>query len=123
MIRRPPRSTRTDTLFPYTTLFRSDRDQQRSAVDLFGAQVGQRLVHQRGAFADAVEFLGHPRGAIGSGGKVEPIVVMAPVDRPRGQLFARGALWRQKQDTADRLTADTRYRSAPNHTITQDGKA
>src|SRR3546814_19408322 len=27
MIRRPPRSTRTDTLFPYTTLFRSDRAQ------------------------------------------------------------------------------------------------
>src|SRR3546814_5422336 len=25
MLRRPPRSTRTDTLFPYTTLFRSDR--------------------------------------------------------------------------------------------------
>src|SRR3546814_6101534 len=25
MIRRPPRATRTDTLFPYTTLFRSDR--------------------------------------------------------------------------------------------------
>src|SRR3546814_8808585 len=25
MIRRPPRSTRTDTLFPYTTLFRSDQ--------------------------------------------------------------------------------------------------
>src|SRR3546814_18660355 len=28
MIRRPPRATRTDTLFPYTTLFRS-RDQKR----------------------------------------------------------------------------------------------
>src|SRR3546814_5902924 len=27
MIRRPPRSTRTDTLFPYTTLFRSAGDQ------------------------------------------------------------------------------------------------
>src|SRR3546814_3882492 len=26
MIRRPPRSTRTDTLFPYTTLFRSQAD-------------------------------------------------------------------------------------------------
>src|SRR3546814_11664510 len=26
MIRRPPRSTRTDTLFPYTTLFRSPVD-------------------------------------------------------------------------------------------------
>src|SRR3546814_9652809 len=29
MIRRPPRSTRTDTLFPYTTLFRSARTQRR----------------------------------------------------------------------------------------------
>src|SRR3546814_4389452 len=29
MIRRPPRSTRTDTLFPYTTLFRSDRRSAR----------------------------------------------------------------------------------------------
>src|SRR3546814_6808260 len=31
MIRRPPRSTRTDTLFPYTTLFRSGRDEKRRA--------------------------------------------------------------------------------------------
>src|SRR3546814_8251213 len=29
MIRRPPRSTRTDTLFPYTTLFRSAADHQQ----------------------------------------------------------------------------------------------
>src|SRR3546814_9781872 len=28
MIRRPPRSTRTDTLFPYTTLFRSHGDEE-----------------------------------------------------------------------------------------------
>src|SRR3546814_7579031 len=36
MIRRPPRSTRTDTLFPYTTLFRSvlalDRDRRGGRV-------------------------------------------------------------------------------------------
>src|SRR3546814_1471965 len=31
MIRRPPRSTRTDTLFPYTTLFRSEKAGQRLA--------------------------------------------------------------------------------------------
>src|SRR3546814_12776237 len=31
MIRRPPRSTRTDTLFPYTTLFRSEYDSEISA--------------------------------------------------------------------------------------------
>src|SRR3546814_8345570 len=29
MIRRPPRSTRTDTLFPYTTLFRSEKPSKR----------------------------------------------------------------------------------------------
>src|SRR3546814_3165750 len=42
MIRRPPRSTRTDTLFPYTTLFRSvglgDRNRQ-----LARQQAGERL--------------------------------------------------------------------------------
>src|SRR3546814_1836421 len=31
MIRRPPRSTRTDTLFPYTTLFRSQLRRRQSA--------------------------------------------------------------------------------------------
>src|SRR3546814_8708771 len=34
MIRRPPRSTRTDTLFPYTTLFRSPGCWQRSPPGL-----------------------------------------------------------------------------------------
>src|SRR3546814_11802734 len=34
MIRRPPRSTRTDTLFPYTTLFRSESDHHRREVAL-----------------------------------------------------------------------------------------
>src|SRR3546814_2535989 len=46
MIRRPPRSTRTDTLFPYTTLFRSQpgprpagrRAQHRLRVGRLGAQ-------------------------------------------------------------------------------------
>src|SRR3546814_2643591 len=32
MIRRPPRSTRTDTLFPYTTLFRSTVERDCAAV-------------------------------------------------------------------------------------------
>src|SRR3546814_9782387 len=32
MIRRPPRSTRTDTLFPYTTLFRSHRRDRRQRL-------------------------------------------------------------------------------------------
>src|SRR3546814_1267054 len=39
MIRRPPRSTRTDTLFPYTTLFRSlqPRDADEPGSDVGGA--------------------------------------------------------------------------------------
>src|SRR3546814_13128204 len=47
MIRRPPRSTRTDTLFPYTTLFRSDEAAPRADV-LTG--VG---AHYRGLDPDA----------------------------------------------------------------------
>src|SRR3546814_13286496 len=35
MIRRPPRSTRTDTLFPYTTLFRSATAERRFFLDGF----------------------------------------------------------------------------------------
>src|SRR3546814_10363548 len=42
MIRRPPRSTRTYTLFPYTTLFRSPGDVggQSHCVDHFGVAKG-----------------------------------------------------------------------------------
>src|SRR3546814_19846568 len=36
MIRRPPRSTRTDTLFPYTTLFRANEE---TGVIVMGASV------------------------------------------------------------------------------------
>src|SRR3546814_3511510 len=39
MIRRPPRSTRTDTLFPYTTLFRSG-DGRRDLREFFQYQQG-----------------------------------------------------------------------------------
>src|SRR3546814_19547372 len=36
MIRRPPRSTRTDTLFPYTTLFRSQLRAHHVGIDVPG---------------------------------------------------------------------------------------
>src|SRR3546814_17229265 len=39
MIRRPPRSTRTDTLFPYTTLFRSAKGRTKLVGICFGHQV------------------------------------------------------------------------------------
>src|SRR3546814_1325120 len=45
MIRRPPRSTRTDTLFPYTTLFRSRLRQYQQIVVAFqiARPVGEAL--------------------------------------------------------------------------------
>src|SRR3546814_9148785 len=48
MIRRPPRSTRTDTLFPYTTLFRSELRFERA----------DRHILTIGGFEDPV--IGHP---------------------------------------------------------------
>src|SRR3546814_5656594 len=58
MIRRPPRSTRTDTLFPYTSLFRSlafDHAQVGGFVHVRIAHV-QKLQHL--AFGDAVGGVG-----------------------------------------------------------------
>src|SRR3546814_15506573 len=43
MIRRPPRSTRTDTLFPYTTLFRSNLDKLRDYKDKVVGQLTKGL--------------------------------------------------------------------------------
>src|SRR3546814_2350505 len=54
MIRRPPRSTRTDTLFPYTTLFRSG-----------SRRGGRHLAHRTGAARRAVPRYRRP-GAPGA---------------------------------------------------------
>src|SRR3546814_14448197 len=50
MIRRPPRSTRTDTLFPYTTLFRSGEDDL-----MIGARQGSPLAL---GYGDGEMYLG-----------------------------------------------------------------
>src|SRR3546814_8282379 len=54
MIRRPPRSTRTDTLFPYTTLFRSYSDETARLIDTEVARIindchdeAKRLLQER----------------------------------------------------------------------------
>src|SRR3546814_20485141 len=74
MLRRPPRSTRTDTLFPYTTLFRSDRPQTLDYISLicedFIELHGDRTVKDDkaiiGGFATiggvSVMVIGHQKG-------------------------------------------------------------
>src|SRR3546814_2675315 len=54
MIRRPPVPTRTDTLFPYTTLFRSGRE----AAPLFEQQRGIGLRHRLRDARHAADRLG-----------------------------------------------------------------
>src|SRR3546814_4105656 len=54
MIRRPPRSTRTDTLFPYTTLFRSGIGQQPDPPD---ARLGDGGPRDRRAVQPAAQLL------------------------------------------------------------------
>src|SRR3546814_8168884 len=55
MIRRPPRSTRTDTLFPYTTLFRSARLERRVLTDLRDRDLGQHGEVGEGRAAHVME--------------------------------------------------------------------
>src|SRR3546814_2535634 len=63
MIRRPPRSTRTDTLFPYTTLCRSRHRERRAAeadelgVDEVHVEAGV-VNHQPGVAEEGEEVVG-----------------------------------------------------------------
>src|SRR3546814_8786686 len=69
MIRRPPRSTRTDTLFPYTTLFRSERVTVEDMQDAFERPISGRPVQEieRAAGTDPAFFQDTviPAGAAG----------------------------------------------------------
>src|SRR3546814_19738989 len=65
MIRRPPRSTRTDTLFPYPTLFRSiqaaeaaDIKVEQSEIDQYFAQYAQNFGSTPEAFAELLHSKG-----------------------------------------------------------------
>src|SRR3546814_15339017 len=98
MIRRPPRSTRTDTLFPYTTLFRSDQDRRavdvvhrhvEEALDLVGVKVnGQHTVD-----ANDVEHVGHDLGADRYTGRARATILagITEVGDHRGDARRRGA--------------------------------
>src|SRR3546814_8682857 len=77
MIRRPPRSTRTDTLFPYTTLFRSYTEMLKktyTALKQDTAQIGRDIT-----------VIG---GVVGAG-KTWPGLTMHPVDFVR-QMYEAG---------------------------------
>src|SRR3546814_788360 len=69
MILRPPRSTRTDTLFPYTTLFRSEAgiDAEDDHAALFSDRVGALRIW-RAKLASSDRFIPHPQAPPLKGG-------------------------------------------------------
>src|SRR3546814_19650611 len=94
MIRLPPRSTRTDTLFPYTTLFRSLNQERgvRRPRDGGKTRIGLQAVEAEGDRRQRLECCGdvgeddarHPRDQVALDGRVGP-----PLDpHRRGPLVA-----------------------------------
>src|SRR3546814_3968195 len=57
MIRRPPRSTRTDTLFPYTTLFRSDQLQFSAQMVVAGVLIEEATPRPPVTLLDGIESI------------------------------------------------------------------
>src|SRR3546814_19412955 len=77
MIRRPPRSTRTDTLFPYTTLFRSRQLTDGQRLLFAGEKPVFRLGHDRSAadhrYTATLRTLRTARQMIYSNGKIDTV--------------------------------------------------
>src|SRR3546814_4450294 len=92
MIRRPPRSTRTDTLFPYTTLFRS-----HASLDWPQVKVAQQ---------EGCDPEGHADQAAGDGGRPLAEAPVRRADKQKGADDAREqhpgieheGLWRESPD-------------------------
>src|SRR3546814_9190927 len=90
MIRRPPRSTRTDTLFPYTTLFRSD-------AQILSNGQRQLVIVRKGGNGRQIQFARRPskvNPALGRrirepGRRRHGKVILALVDHPQALNASR----------------------------------
>src|SRR3546814_8390081 len=99
MIRRPPRSTRTDTLFPYTTLFRSSR-----RVD------PRQLVSQRQELLDrAVQPEG--RRHFGRGGRPRPHLTAVALSAITGPAASHARVRARRPAGAGERTGVARRRA------------
>src|SRR3546814_19878115 len=102
MIRRPPRSTRTDTLFPYTTLFRSEdlRDfgparnrEQNVAAGIDLCQRGVSLAAPHGAHdverrTDRAVVVRHPADKCNHTSRCVALAADVAVNNPRSHRLA-----------------------------------
>src|SRR3546814_20599569 len=113
MIRRPPRSTRTDTLFPYTTLFRSNIDvidTTRIVMTPTGAGQAQAVANEMDTARDIIDkrvnALGTREPTIFRGGNDRVVVQVPGIVDPAGQTELGGTTQRLEFPLAA-PTADT----------------
>src|SRR3546814_20512244 len=116
MIRRPPRSTRTDTLFPYTTLFRSSHPLLREAAQRGQAVLrhGRHLAREFPAEELHAGLLSprqllRPAGAAVQGGvgARTPHLPLSPAGSTRGSIAPPVESWREAQWVAGSSPAMT----------------
>src|SRR3546814_15612424 len=94
MIRRPPRSNRTDTLFPYTTLFRSDVQAAARIPRTVHARwsiAAARAVDCHFSFDPGTQRIGH---CVERGVLIREVGIAA--DRRNGEAEQAGACWRTR---------------------------
>src|SRR3546814_4842692 len=92
MIRRPPRSTRTDTLFPYTTLFRSQAELWRGRIRRHHKESAARA----DAFCKAGDRIPHLRDGL----QCENILQRL-AERPVAELPLRIIIERSEEHTSE----------------------
>src|SRR3546814_12060412 len=113
MIRRPPRSTRTDTLFPYTTLFRSnDLPQARAARTkaFFGKRTGREHPPRPAASL--------PGGSLGGGAcetRLAQEVTLGAVDAELHHLDERILVRSEERRGGKECVSTCRSRWSPYH--------
>src|SRR3546814_7726882 len=108
MIRRPPRSTRTDTLFPYTTLFRSLEQQVREGLQqsLMASQVATSAFVTPSKMDRLMKLIGERRD-------VSFVVLPPPAEDTAPVTDAQVASWYEANKAGYRApeTVSIEYRS------------
>src|SRR3546814_4581639 len=106
MIRRPPRSTRTDTLFPYTTLFRSACKQLRKLGSNVDDQVLLNLEALLCASSEPIRVVVELRdGLINRVASTIPLELLTQDDDIEG-CDAEDCVWRPSLDRSEEHTSE-----------------